>query len=94
MGVGWCGVGDNGGSDLRDGVLCKREVLHQHIQPLVVFIQELPHPPVGKSKRKIHSEELALKITSMDCAPRMNSGFFLFFQVEISSSEFPVTDAR
>ena len=25
-------------SDLRDGILCKREILHQHIQAFVLFI--------------------------------------------------------
>lgn len=71
--------GREGGGDLRDGVLCKREVLHQHIQPLVVLIQELPYPPVGKWKRKIHLAELVLKKNLHGlCSKDEQVAFFIF----------------
>lgn len=38
--------------DLLDGILSKREVLHQHVQALVLFIQELPHPPEERNAQK------------------------------------------
>ena len=42
---------ERAGSDLRDGILCKRKILHQHIQAFVVFIQELSHPPEERQKQ-------------------------------------------
>ena len=43
-----------GGGDLRDGVLCKGQILHQHVQAFVIFIQELSHPP-GDTKRRVNN---------------------------------------
>lgn len=44
--------GRGGGGDLRDGVLCEGQILHQHVQAFVVFIQELSHPPGDTRKKK------------------------------------------
>jgi len=38
--------------DLRDSILCKRKILHQHIQTLILLIQELPHPPKQRVRER------------------------------------------
>lgn len=43
----WYSGREGAGGDLRDGVLCKGQILHQHVQAFVIFIQELSHPPEG-----------------------------------------------
>lgn len=43
-----------GGVDLRDGVLCEGQILHQHVQAFVIFIQELSHPP-GDTKSQFNN---------------------------------------
>lgn len=40
-------------TDLRDSVLCEGQILHQHVQAFVVFIQELSHPPGDTKKKKL-----------------------------------------
>lgn len=40
-----CMQNSGGAGDLRDGVLGEGQIVHQHVQAFVVFIQELSHPP-------------------------------------------------
>lgn len=44
------------GGDLRDGVLCEGQILHQHVQAFVIFVQELSHPP-GDTKTSLITQE-------------------------------------
>lgn len=44
---GRCGKAERWGQGLRDGALCKGQVLEQHIQATVLLIEELLHPPAG-----------------------------------------------
>lgn len=40
-------------SYLRDSILGKRQVLHQHIEPFVLLIEKLSHPPKCKTKKHL-----------------------------------------
>lgn len=42
--------GDSGDSDLRDGILCKGQIVHQHVQTFILFVEELSDPPMWKDK--------------------------------------------
>lgn len=46
------------GGDLRDGVLCEGQILHQHVQAFVILIQELSHPPGGTKSQVNNSGAL------------------------------------